>query len=137
MIGKQLADGHEIGPLFKSSMNEVVTFLSPTRQQKKVKHINKSRWKTTPWWETFLDGAEKISLSTPVPETSLPTIITWLKNSTLPALKALDELNMIDWNQLVKECPVSPSERIKRMVHHAKQLPADELQRYIDSLFVE
>jgi len=64
---------YELGEFVKGFMNEKIDF-----KVRNKKDSNKSRWKSTKWWKTFLNGVEKIPLTQAAPDPTIPRIHNWL-----------------------------------------------------------
>lgn len=62
---------------------------------------NKSRWKSTRWWESFLNDVEKIPLTQLAPDPTIPKIHNWLDNQVNTSFMAY--LEAFDYNPIVYE----------------------------------
>lgn len=130
-IDKVLA-GSSFGVLYKGLMRNCVEFLRASRTVK-----NKSYWQVTEWWEKFLEGAEKCSVTEPERDLDLGRLLRWLRISVVPSLHLLEDIGKekgFDIYDLIKSCYIKPyakkQERLKREV---LSMPDKIVKAYIDA----
>lgn len=130
-IDKILA-GSSFGVLYKGLMRNCIEFLRASRTIK-----NKSYWQVTEWWEKFLEGAEKCSVTEPERDLDLGRLLRWLRISVVPSLHLLEEIGKeknFDIYDLIKSCYIKPyakkQERLKREV---LSMPDKVVKAYIDA----
>mgnify|MGYP001852309307 CR=1 FL=1 len=124
--------GSSFGVLYKGLMRNCVEFLRASRTIK-----NKSYWQVTEWWEKFLEGAEKCSVTEPERDLDLGRLLRWLRISVVPSLHLLEDIGKeknFDIYDLIKSCYIKPyakkQERLKREV---LSMPDKVVKSYIDA----
>lgn len=124
--------GSSFGVLYKGLMRNCVEFLRASRTIK-----NKSYWQVTEWWEKFLEGAEKCSVTEPERDLDLGRLLRWLRISVVPSLHLLEDIGKekgFDVYDLIKSCYIKPyakkQERLKREV---LSMPDKVVKSYIDA----
>lgn len=130
-IDKILA-GSSFGVLYKGLMRNCIEFLRASRTIK-----NKSYWQVCEWWEKFLEGAEKCSVTEPERDLDLGRLLRWLRISVVPSLHLLEDIGKekgFDIYDLIKSCYIKPyakkQERLKREV---LSMPDKIVKSYIDA----
>lgn len=136
IVDLMVDEGQTIGAVYMDTMRDIVEFLDPTKTQEKEIHKNKSRWKVSKWWESFLDGAGKVDLGEPERDLDLGGLLRWLRVSVVPALKLLEELGAekgFDLYQIIKDItPGDYSKKQKRLFHNAMRQSHRELMTYLE-----
>lgn len=135
IVDLMVNDGQTIGSVFMDSMRDIVEFLEPTKTQEKEIHKNKNRWKVSPWWSKFLDGAGKVKLGEPERDLDLGGLLRWLRVSVVPALKLLELLGQekdFDIYEIIKEIEITGfSKKQKRLFNNAIRQPKTEILDYL------
>lgn len=128
----KVLSGSSFGLLYKGLMRNCVEFLRASRTIK-----NKSYWQVCEWWEKFLEGAEKCSVTEPERDLDLGRLLRWLRISVVPSLHLLEDIGKekgFDIYDLIKSCYVKPyakkQERLKREV---LSMPDKIVKAYIDA----
>lgn len=128
----KILSGSSFGVLYKGLMRNCVEFLKASRTIK-----NKSYWQVADWWEKFLEGAEKCSVTEPERDLDLGRLLRWLRISVVPSLHLLEDIGKeknFDIYDLIKSCYIKPyakkQERLKREV---LSMPDKVVKAYIDA----
>lgn len=128
----KILSGSSFGVLYKGLMRNCVEFLRASRTIK-----NKSYWQVSEWWEKFLEGAEKCSVTEPERDLDLGRLLRWLRISVVPSLHLLEDIGKekgFDVYDLIKSCYIKPyakkQERLKREV---LSMPDKVVKSYIDA----
>lgn len=136
IVDLMVDDGQTIGSVFMDTMRNIVEFLEPTKTQEKEIHQNKSRWKTSSWWEKFLDGAGKVELGEPERDLDFGSLLRWLRVSVVPALKLLEDLGEVknfDIHQIIKEISTPEfSKKQKRLFNNAIKQSENDISLYLE-----
>lgn len=122
-------NGQSMGELFAGLLRNTIDF-------KKVNHKtkNKSRWETVDWWEEFLQGAEKTSLTDPERDLDLGRLLRWIRVAVVPSLHLLQEIGdekNFDIYELLQSVKIGryskKQERLKNAALSASQKEIDDL----------
>ena len=79
--------------VYLGALRRLVEFLEPTRNKNGNLYRNKARWKVSPWWENFLQHAEKVKIgSDDIRSVSFSDLLTWIRVAVVPSLKLLEQI---------------------------------------------
>ncbi|WP_040930796.1 replication initiation factor domain-containing protein [Paenibacillus larvae] len=83
IMAKYVANqSHQIGEVALGVISNYVRFCV----KNKADPDNRSRWKTAPFWEKFLDGVKKLKLTMVAPDKTIETRKRWIEKQTLKTL---------------------------------------------------
>lgn len=134
LVNEVLAVG-SIPEVYRAVMRNIIEFLKKPR-----KGANKARWEVTDWWEVFLDGAGKATLSDPERDLDLGRLLRWIRVAVVPSLHILQDLGKergFNIYQLIESCQIEDyAKKQKRLLSTAKKMPDDLIRLYLNE-FVE
>lgn len=78
-------ENHNLGDFVRGVLNKYLAF------KIKGNDSNKARWKNTRWWDSFLNGVGKISLSMQAPDKSVMRTKHWIDNQVVGSFAMLYE----------------------------------------------
>lgn len=78
-------NNHDLGDFVKGVLNKYLAFKVKGNDKKKA------RWKNTRWWDSFLNGVGKISLSMQAPDKSVIRTKHWIDNQVVGSFAMLYE----------------------------------------------
>jgi len=76
----------EVGNVVRGYLTNYIRFVNPTKNDS-----NKRRWKTSPFWQKFLDDAEKLSLSLEAPDKTMGRAKKWFNHQVGPTVAMFAE----------------------------------------------
>lgn len=117
-----ILDSGTIPEIYRGVMKNIIEFLV-----KPKKHIDKSLWKTCDWWEHFLAGAEKATLTDPERDLDLGRLLRWIRVSVVPSLHLLADIGKekdFDVYQLIRSCQIDEyQKKQKRLLNNSLRTP--------------
>lgn len=127
---EQILQGLTFGYLYKGLMRNAIEFLKVSKSNK-----NKSYWSVVDWWEDFLDGAGKCSVSTPERDIDLGRLLRWIKVAVAPSLHLLDDIGQVkgfDIYEMIKDCDVGEyAKKQERLKNETIAMPDKLLALYL------
>lgn len=130
-------EGQTIGSVFMETMRDIVQFLNPTKTEANEVQQNRSRWKLSPFWEKFLDGAGKVDLGDPERDLDLGRLLKWLRVAVVPSLKLLEELGNekgFDIYEIIKDIePQDFSKKQNRLLDNSMRETRGDISAYLDN----
>lgn len=133
-IGKYL-NGKPLGKLFAGLLRNSIDFKKVSRKTKV-----KSRWKTVDWWEDFLQGAEKTSLTDPERDMDLGRLLRWIRVAVLPSLALVQSIGKekdFDFYKIIQDIEIkSFSKKQERLKNDALSFSDEKINEMLD-LFKE
>ena len=128
---EQILRGLTFGYLYKGLMRNAIEFLKVSRSNK-----NKSYWSVVDWWEAFLEGAGKCSVSEPERDIDLGRLLRWLRVAVVPSLHLLDDIGHVkgfDIYELIKACEVDEyAKKQERLKNETIAMPDKLLALYLE-----
>lgn len=129
LVNEVLATG-SIPEVYRAVMRNIIEFL-----KKPKKDVNKSRWEVCDWWEQFLDGAGKATLTDPERDLDLGRMLRWIRLAVVPSLHLLQDLGEkrgFDIYHLIKLCEISDySKKQKRLLNNSIKMPIELINLYL------
>lgn len=133
-IGKYL-NGKPLGKLFAGLLRNSIDFKKVNRKTKV-----KSRWETVDWWEDFLQGAEKTSLTDPERDMDLGRLLRWIRVAVLPSLALVQSIGKekdFDFYKIIQDIEIkSFSKKQERLKNDALSFSDEKINEMLD-LFKE
>lgn len=83
---EKLRSGENFSDLYLKVISGLIRFVEPSDDK------NKARWKTSPFWNDFIEGSEPIKLERKNLDPSLDKTIKWIDESVLGSLQLLIEV---------------------------------------------
>lgn len=127
---EQILQGLTFGYLYKGLMRNAIEFLRVSKSNK-----NKSYWSVVDWWENFLEGAGKCSVTEPERDVDLGRLLKWLRVAVVPSLHLLDEIGQVkgfDIYELIKACEIGEyAKKQERLKNETLALPNKQLNLYL------
>ena len=121
--GKMIAfEAIELGQFVKGFLADKIDF-----KVKNENDTNKSRWKSTRWWSTFLGDVEKIPLTQIAPDPTIPKIHNWLDTQVNTSF--ITYLEAFDYSPIVYEFFKL---RGMEKIDNSKQKIIDEFNENVD-----
>lgn len=127
--------------IFKTSMRNIVEFLSPTKEQKNAKIQRRDRWKVSSWWDKFLNYDNKYYFENHERDLTLSSLIRWLSVSVLPSLKLLEiigDLKGFDIYEILRETNFDAynfSKKQKRLLYDSLLDDSEDIKNFINEIF--
>lgn len=127
---EQILQGLTFGYLYKGLMRNAIEFLKVSKSNK-----NKSYWLVVDWWEKFLDGAGKCSVSEPERDIDLGRLLRWLRVAVVPSIHLLDDIGQVkgfDIYGMIKGCEVDEyAKKQERLKNETIAMPDKLLALYL------
>lgn len=122
--------------VYLGALRGLVEFLEPTRNKNGNLYRNKARWKVSPWWENFLQHAEKVKIgSDDIRSVSFSDLLSWIRVAVVPSLKLLEEIGKkrkFNIYELIEHVDgVEFGKKQKRLYYDSLAIPNKTLEKYL------
>lgn len=125
-----------IGLVYSGIMGSIITFLEPVKNKNRKNYRNKSNWKIAPWWQEFLQDAEKINLRHVEQDFNFGSVLSWLRIAVVPTWQTVSDIFSkygYSLDEIVTSLEVEKSKKLKRLLSETEQMPESEFNQYLQS----
>lgn len=123
-----------IGYAYFRVLRDTIDFIVPTKNKQGQVYKNKSRWKTSPRWLSFLNGLKKMVLENPAAIYNLESVHDWLLYSCMPTIQMLQKIYKskgLDFFEVMQNTPQREfSKKQKVLMDSSKNISVNELVVY-------
>lgn len=131
----KIVEEQSFGRVYFGILRGLIEFLNPTRNGNGNLYKNKDNWRVCPWWEKFLQHAEKVQIGSDASrDISLADTLAWLRTSVLPSLRMVEQIGLdhgFDIYEIIKRCDVNFAKKQLRVMKDSKTMPDDLLKLYL------
>lgn len=135
-VVSKILEKKNIGLVFSGIMKSVVTFLEPVKNKNRKNYKNKNNWKISPWWQEFLQDAEKISLRHVEQDFSFGSVLAWLRVAVVPTWQTVSEIFEkygYDLSDIVTNLEVKRSKKLIRLLSETEKMSETEFNQYLQN----
>lgn len=115
--------------VYMAVMRNIIEFLEPANGK------NKARWNVSDWWEKFLNGAGKCTLSDPERDLDLGRLLNWVRVAVVPSLHLLETIcksKGYDIYNLIQQCQIDDyAKKQKRLLENSLSMPDNLISLYL------
>lgn len=116
-IAEKIAEGETVDYLYKTTLRNIIEFLSPRKTSQGKNYENKAEWYRSAFWERFLEFDEKMKFESHESRAELSALLEWLQVSVMPNLKnamRIAEEHDIDFHELIDRFIIRDNEFSKK-----------------------
>lgn len=128
VVNEVLSEG-SFAEVYMAVMRNIIEFLEPSNGK------NKARWHVSDWWERFLNGASKCTLSDPERDLDLGRLLNWVRVAVVPSLHLLETIcksKGYDIYNLIQQCQIDDyAKKQKRLLENSLSMPENLISLYL------
>lgn len=139
-VVEELLKTKDVGKVYSGIMRATIEFLEPTKNKNRKNYQNKNKWRVSPWWENFLQDAEKIQLRHVEQDFSLGSVLSWIRVAVVPTWQVVSEIFAkfgYDLDKVVHDLSADRSKKLQRLSFEAEKMSDFEFYQYLKNFIGE